>query len=54
MKVEANYRIKLPSDFVIECPILCKHIPITIGGTILVGDLIQFDLLDFNIILGMN
>jgi len=54
MKGQANYRIKLPNDSIIECPILYKQIPITIGGTIFLGDLIQFNLLNIDIILGMN
>jgi len=31
VKVERNYRIKLPNDFIIECPILYKHVLISIG-----------------------
>jgi len=54
MKVEVNYRIKLPNDSIVKCSILYKHIPISIDGTILPGDLIPFDLLNFDIILGMN
>jgi len=54
IKVETNYRIKLPNDSIIECPISNKLIPITIGRITFHEDLIQFDLLDFDIILGMN
>jgi len=39
-KVEANYRIKLPNDFVVECPISYKLVPIIIGGVTFPGDLI--------------
>jgi len=39
---------------VIECPISHKLVPITIGGTTFLVDLIQFDLFDFDMILGMN
>ena len=53
-RMETNYRIKLPNDCVIECPISYKFIPITIGGTTFHVDLIQFDFSDFDIILGMN
>ena len=53
-RIEANYRIKLPNDCVVECPISYKLVPITIGGTTFPVDLIQFDLSDFDIILGMN
>ena len=53
-RTETNYRIKLPNDYVIECPISNKLVPITIGGTTFLVDLIQFDLSDFDIILGMN
>jgi len=49
-KVKANYRNKLPNDSIVECPILYKHMPITLGETIFPGDLIQFDLSDFDII----
>jgi len=52
--METNYRIKLPNDSMIECPISYELIPITIGGTAFTVDLIQFDLSDFDIILGMN
>jgi len=54
VKVETNYRVKLPNDFIVNCPILYKHIVISISESILLGGLIQFDLLDFDIILGMN
>ena len=53
-RTETNYRIKLPNDSVIECPISYKLVPITIGGTTFPVDLIQFDLSDFDIIFGMN
>jgi len=53
-RTETNYRIKLPNDSVIECPISYKFAPITIGGTTFLVDLIQFDLSNFDIILGMN
>jgi len=53
-KTETNYRIKLPNDCVIECPISYKLVPITISGTTFPVDLIQFDLSDFDFILGMN
>ena len=54
MKLETNYRIKLSDDSIVECPISYKHVSITIDGVIFPGDLIQFDLSDFDIILGMN
>ena len=38
----------------IERPISYKHVPITIGGTTFPMDWIQFNLSDFDIILGMN
>jgi len=53
-RTKINYRIKLPNDYVIECPISYKFIPIAIGGTTFTVDLIQFDLSDFDIILEMN
>ena len=52
--MEINYRIKLPDDSVIECPISYKLVPITIGETTFPADLIQFDLSDIDIILRMN
>lgn len=52
-KLETNYRIKLPNA-IFECPISYKVLHITIGGVTFFEDLIQFDLLDFDIILGMN
>jgi len=53
-KSETNYRIKLPDDSIVKCPISYKLVPITIGGATFPGDLIQFDFSDFDIILGMN
>ena len=53
-RTETNYRIKLPNDCVIECPISYKLVPITIGVTTFPVDLIQFNLCDFDIILGMH
>jgi len=53
-RTETNYRIKLPNDSVIECPISYKLFPIIIGETTFSVDLIQFDLSDFDIISGMN
>jgi len=53
-RTETNYRIKLPNDSVIECPISYKLIPIIIGATTFLVDLIQFDLSNFDIILRMN
>lgn len=49
-----NYRIKLPNNSVIECPLSYELVPITIGETTFPVNLIQFDLSDFDIILGMN
>ena len=54
MKVENNYRIKLPNDSIVNYPVFYKHVPISISGIIFLRDLIQFDLSDFDIILGMN
>ena len=53
-RVKTNYRIKLPNDYVIECPISYELVPITIGGSTFPVDLIQFDLFHFDIILGIN
>ena len=54
MRTETNYRIKLPNDSIVECPISFKLVPITIGVTTYLWDLIQFDPSNFDIILGMN
>jgi len=51
---ETNYKIKLPNDNVIECPISYKLISITVSETTFPVDLIQFDWSDFDIIFGMN
>jgi len=48
----ANYRIKLPNDSILDCSIFYKHVPISLGESILPEDLIQFDLFDFDSILG--
>jgi len=53
-RMETNYTIKLPNDSVVECPLSYKLVPATTGGTTFPVDLIQFDLSDFGIILGMN
>jgi len=53
-RTQSNYRIKIPSDCVIECPISYKFVSITIGETTFSVDLTEFNLSDFNIILGMN
>jgi len=52
--MKTNYQIKLPNNSVVECPISYKLVPIMINGTTFLGDLIQFGLSDFDIILGMN
>jgi len=54
IKVETNYRIKLSNDYIVECHISYKLVPITIGGITFPEDLILFDFSDFDIILGMN
>jgi len=54
MKAKTNYRIKLRNDYIVECLISYKLVPITIGGIIFPKDLIQFDLSNFDIILVMN
>jgi len=54
VKVETNYRIKLPNDSIVQCSIFYKHVPIFIGRTVFHGDLIQFGFSDFDVILGMN
>lgn len=38
----------------IECPVLYKHIPIVIAEHEFPGDLVQFDMSEFDIILGMD
>ena len=53
-KEKTNHRIKLLNDSIVQCPISYKLDPITIGGIIFPGDLIQFVFSDFDIILGMN
>jgi len=54
MQLKTNYRIKVPNNSIFECPIFYKHVPVSIGKTIFPGDLIQFDLSEFDMILGMN
>jgi len=53
-KIEANYKVKLPNDSIVDCLILYKHVPISLGKSTFPGDLIQFDLFDSDIILGLN
>ena len=49
-----NYRISLPNGQVIACPILYRHVPIVIADYEFPGDLIRFDISEFDIILGMD
>jgi len=49
-----NYRISLPNGQVIECHVLYKHVPIVITEHKFPRDLIQFDMSEFDIILGMD
>ena len=49
-----NYRISLPNGQVIACPILYRHVPIVIADYEFPGDFIQFDMSEFDIILGMD
>ena len=49
-----NYRISLPNGQVIACPILYRRVPIVIADHELPGDFIQFNMSEFNIILGMD
>jgi len=51
-RIETNYKIKLPNNSVIECPLSYELAPIIIGETTFPVDLIQSDLSDFDIILG--
>ena len=50
-KVWMNYRISLPNGQVIECPVLYKHVHMVIANLEFPGDLIQFDMSEFDIIL---
>jgi len=49
-RMETNYRMKLPNNSVIECPLSYKLVPITIDESTFPVDLIQFDLFDFDTI----
>ena len=53
-RTKTNYRIMLPNDSVVYCPISYNLVPIAIGGTTFPGDLIQFDISNFDIILRIN
>ena len=53
-RMETNYKIKLPNNSVVECPVSYNFVPVIIGETTFPVDLIQFDFSDFDIILGMN
>jgi len=53
-RTETDYRIKLPNDYVIQCPTSYILVPISIGGMTFPVDLIQFDLSNFDVILRMN
>ena len=51
VKIESNYIIKLSNDYIVDCPILYKLVPISIDDFIIPRDLIYFDPSYFNIIL---
>jgi len=53
-KREVNYNIGIPNRHITKCSTLYKDVPIMIGGKRFPRDLIQFDLLKFDIILRMN
>ena len=53
-EAKTNYRIKLPNNSRVSCPISYKFIPITIGGIVFLGVFTQFDSSDFDIILKMS
>ncbi|XP_061350285.1 uncharacterized protein LOC133295461, partial [Gastrolobium bilobum] len=46
--------ITLPSRAVVSCSNVYENIPISIAGSELPADLVQFDLADFDVILGMD
>ena len=52
-KAEINYGLKLFNDSRVECSTSHKFISVTIGEIVSPEVLIQFDLLDFDIILEM-
>jgi len=53
-KEEVDYKIGLPNGHVTKCSTLYRNVSIMIRERRLLGDLIQFDLSEFNVILGMN
>jgi len=53
-KVHVDFSIGLPTGETITCPRMYKNYPLFKGGKIFMVDLIQFDLSDFNLILGMD
>ena len=53
-EAKINYGIKLPKNSRVSCPISYKFVPITIGGIVFPGVLIQFDSSDFDIVLKMS
>jgi len=53
-KEEVGYRISLLNGHTVECSVLYKDVPIIIEERVFPGDLIQFYLSEFHIILGMN
>jgi len=53
-KEEVEYKIGLLNGHVLKCSTLYKDVPIMIGGHRFPGDLIQFDLSEFDVALGIN
>jgi hypothetical protein len=48
------FAIGLPTGEVIRCPTMHRECPLVVGGETFSGDLVQFDLSEFDVILGMD
>ncbi|KAJ8422142.1 hypothetical protein Cgig2_026685 [Carnegiea gigantea] len=49
-----DYQINLPNEQIVECSITYKDVPIALSSESLIRDLIQFDLSECDLILGMD
>jgi len=53
-KCPSNLYVNLPARRMVKCDVMYKNFPITLNQKEFEGDLIQLDLLEFDIVLGVD
>ena len=53
-KNPTNLLVSLPAEQVVECNVMFENCPLSIDQEVFKADLIQLDLLEFDIVLGMD